>query len=184
MSSPASQRLTEAASRLFQAKGLSSVGINEVVREAGVAKMSLYNNFPSKSDLAKAAYAQLSKERQQAIEALVKKVADPETAILEMFDLACRLAARPGFRGCAFIDLAAHSAQDVGLRNLVRDHKRAIHRHFEESARRHGAARPRQLATQLLALWDGALTDAAIEGSLEPIHAAREAAHVLLAASK
>ena len=45
MTDSASERLTATAIRLFQERGLSRVGINEIVREADVARMSLYKQF-------------------------------------------------------------------------------------------------------------------------------------------
>ncbi|WP_421992820.1 TetR/AcrR family transcriptional regulator [Qipengyuania sp.] len=180
MNNSASERLTQAALRLFQAKGLSSVGINEVVREAGVAKMSLYNNFSSKSDLAWAAYAAISRERRQSFDALIAASDSPKAGVLGFFDLAKTLANRPDFRGCAFINLAAHTFEDERLARLVRDHKSARHSRLEELARHCGADDPARLARQLLALWDGAVSQAAIENDTEPVDAAREAAEVLL----
>jgi AcrR family transcriptional regulator len=39
-----------AADRFYR-KGIHAVGVEEIVREAGVAKISLYRNFASKDDL-------------------------------------------------------------------------------------------------------------------------------------
>jgi len=71
MSRTATDRLTGTALRLFQEKGFARVGINEIIREADVARMSLYNNFGSKDDLALAAYSALSRERQAAMDAAI-----------------------------------------------------------------------------------------------------------------
>ena len=49
--SEARQRLLETADRLFYAGGVRSVGIDTIIAEAGVAKMTLYTHFPSKDDL-------------------------------------------------------------------------------------------------------------------------------------
>ena len=51
----ARERLLAAASRLFYAQGMTATGIDAVTAEAGVAKMSLYNNFSSKEELMRAA---------------------------------------------------------------------------------------------------------------------------------
>lgn len=50
-SSDARQRIVEAAERLFYAEGVRAVGIDRIIAEADVAKMSLYNHFPSKDDV-------------------------------------------------------------------------------------------------------------------------------------
>src|SRR6185369_13581723 len=49
--SEARQRILETADRLFYQEGIRAVGIDRIIAEAGVAKMSLYNHFPSKDDL-------------------------------------------------------------------------------------------------------------------------------------
>lgn len=53
--SQARQRLLETADRLFYQDGVRAVGIDRVIAEAGVAKMTLYTHFPSKDDLILAA---------------------------------------------------------------------------------------------------------------------------------
>src|SRR4051794_23300530 len=49
--SEARQRILETADRLFYRDGIRAVGIDRIIAEAGAAKMSLYNHFPSKDDL-------------------------------------------------------------------------------------------------------------------------------------
>lgn len=179
--STASARLTEAATRLFVARGLSRVGIKEIIREADVARMSLYNNFTSKEDLALAAYSALSEARLAAVDAAIDGAPGPQEAILGVFDLARALAEAGDFRGCAFLNLAAHLAPgEDRLTALVQGHKRAIRSRFAALARQRGHHDPDLLARQLLALWDGALADAGVEGETAPITAARAAAEQLL----
>lgn len=182
MQEPAAQRLTATAARLFQERGLTRVGINEIIREADVARMSLYNNFGSKEALALAAYGEVSKDRHEAMEAAIAASAGPAEAILAMFDLAAALADSPSFKGCAFVNLAAHvGIDDERLVDLVKGHKRTLRGSFERLAADLGVAEPMVLGRQLLALWDGALVDAFIEGTSDPILAARAAAAKLIA---
>lgn len=178
----ARERLTSTAIRLFTARGLSQVGINEIIREADVARMSLYNHFGSKEELALAAYKALSKARHDAIDAAISSAPNPRQAILSIFDAAEALAREPAFRGCAFINLAAHTASpECALAALVREHKVSLRRRFERLAAEDGHSDPAMLGRQLLALWDGALVDSFVEGDLGPIAAARAAADELLA---
>src|SRR5260221_11253920 len=50
----ARERLLAAASELFYAEGVHTVGIDRVIEKAGVAKASLYNTFGSKDELVRA----------------------------------------------------------------------------------------------------------------------------------
>lgn len=182
MRESATDRLTATAARLFQERGLTRVGINEIIREADVARMSLYNNFKSKEDLALAAYAAVSKSRQEAVDIAIEASDGPEAAILAIFDLAAELAGRSSFRGCSFINLAAHAGvEDARLLDLVRVHKRALRDRFEGLACDLGDPVPETTGRQLLALWDGALMDAFVEGDVAPITAARAAAVKIIA---
>src|SRR5215471_9661643 len=47
----ARERLAAVAADLFYRKGIHAVGVEEIVKEAGVAKISLYRNFASKDDV-------------------------------------------------------------------------------------------------------------------------------------
>jgi AcrR family transcriptional regulator len=49
--SEARQRILDTADRLFYQEGVRAVGIDRIIDEANVAKMSLYKHFPSKDDL-------------------------------------------------------------------------------------------------------------------------------------
>ena len=51
----ARERILETAERLFYAEGIRAVGVDRIIAEAGVAKMTLYNHFASKDDLILAA---------------------------------------------------------------------------------------------------------------------------------
>jgi len=48
--SPA-ERILDVASDLFYRQGYRATGINEVIKESGVAKATFYNHFPTKDDL-------------------------------------------------------------------------------------------------------------------------------------
>src|SRR5689334_22393450 len=50
-SSQARRRILETADRLFYKDGVRAVGIDRIIADAGVAKMSLYNHFSSKDEL-------------------------------------------------------------------------------------------------------------------------------------
>jgi len=50
----ARERLLAAADEMFYSEGVQTVGVDRVVKKAGVAKASLYNLFGSKEELVRA----------------------------------------------------------------------------------------------------------------------------------
>jgi len=182
MPTAARDRLVETAAALFYARGLPNVGINAVIDQAGVARMSLYNHFPSKDALAEAVYEREAGRRRERIDAALRRSTAPEQRLSAVFDVAEELSRETPFRGCAFIGLAAQIATpDSRLHAVARRHKAWLLDRFREIAAdaRHDA--PDMAAQQFLALWDGAITEAYIQGSTTPLRAARSGALALLA---
>ena len=177
----ARDRLIDTAAELFYHRGLPNVGINEVTDRAGVARMTLYNNFTSKEELALAAFERQAELRRALVEEHLNRSHTPLQRAKAMFDVAEQLATQAQFRGCAFINVAVQEPQPKGrMHALVRAHKDWIRATFRDVAIRAGHRRPETAAQQLLALWDGAIVEAFIQRSLEPIRASRQAAASLL----
>ena len=103
----ARERILAAAYDLFSRRGVRDVGIDEVVREAGVAKATLYRHFPSKNDLV---IAFLERREAQWTKGLVEAGArargqTPEERLLAIFDVFHDWFASPDFDQCAFINV-------------------------------------------------------------------------------
>ena len=178
-------RLIDTAADLFYDRGLPNVGINEVTERAGVARMTLYNNFDSKEALALAAFERQAEARRALIEKRLERSRTPSDAVKAMFDVSERFAKDSRFRGCPFINVAVQDPQLQGpMHALVRAHKDWIRAKFREIAARAGHRKPDTAAQQLLALLDGASVESFIQRSLEPIRASRQAAEILLSATR
>ena len=179
----ARDRLLDTAAELFSRRGLPNVGINEVTEHAGVARMTLYNNFDSKQALALAAYERQAAARRALFEERLEAARTASDAVKAMFDVSEQLATAPSFRGCAFTNVAVQDPHPEGpMHALVRAHKAWIRAKFRDIAVRAGHRSPDTAAQQLLALLDGASVEAYIQGSVEPIRASRQAAEILLSA--
>jgi AcrR family transcriptional regulator len=178
-------RLVQTAADLFYERGLPNVGINEVTDRAGVARMTLYNNFDSKEALALAAFERRAEKRRIAMEQRLARARTPADAVKALFDLSEQFAEDPRFRGCPFINVAVQDPRLEGpMHALVRAHKDWIRARFRDLAARAGHRKPDTSAQQLLALLDGASVEAFIQGSVEPIRAARQAAAILFGAKE
>ncbi|MBU3864104.1 TetR/AcrR family transcriptional regulator [Streptomyces sp. 4503] len=183
---PARERLLTAAARRFYADGVTATGIDTITTEAGVAKMSLYNNFSSKSDLVRA-YLDARHEEWLALYASrLEQAQSPRDGVLAAFDAYADHAAfayERGFRGCGLLNAAAElPAGDEG-RSVVRRHKEEVERliagHLEELL----PDRPddvRTTAEHLSFLLEGAMARAGLEGDDNRLRHARAMAAALL----
>ncbi|MDA9008758.1 TetR/AcrR family transcriptional regulator [Alphaproteobacteria bacterium] len=174
-------RLLDTAKDLFKQRGFPSVGINEITDKADVARMTLYNNFESKEALAVAAFQKLSQQRKEQIAEALDGALEARAKVLALFDLAEVFASEETFCGCAFINLAAQVVQPSSeLHNLVAEHKNWFKKNLENSLNDIRQSHRKRVALQLLVLWDGALVEAFIQRSLEPIHAASFAGTLII----
>ncbi len=178
------ERLLEAATELFYADGVQSVGIDRVIERAGVAKASLYSTFGSKEELVRA----YLEERHSTIlgwrRAAVASVDDPVEKILAVFDSQARDFRRPDFNGCAFAGAMAESAPGGRVDEASKSYREDIRALFEELAVGVGAKDPDLLARQLQMLYDGAGSAAKLDRDGATVAAqVRTAAAALVAAA-
>jgi len=103
MSTRKSEHLLNCAQRLFETEGFHASGIDRILEAAGVAKMTLYNNFGSKDLLIVAVLDKASRELIMRIETAVGMASDdPYEQILGVFDALAQWHAQPDFCGCLF----------------------------------------------------------------------------------
>jgi AcrR family transcriptional regulator len=176
--SEARQRILETADRLFYQDGVRAVGVDRIIAEAGVAKMSLYKHFPSKDDLILA----VLKYREEgvlgffrsAMERHGKKAKSPLraffAALKDFFE-------SPGFRGCPFQNAAVELADPTHPgTEFVRGHKQRFSEFLrglvEETVGKAGA----KVAPAVAILVEGAIVTAVIRGNPEAADVARDAA--------
>ena len=98
------ERVLQAAYDLFCREGINAVGIDRLVAEAGVAKMSLYRHFRSKEELVLAVLDLREKLwRADWLEAEVERRAPPgKERLLAIFDLFDEWFRRDDYEGCFF----------------------------------------------------------------------------------
>lgn len=178
VSGPA-ERLLHTATNLFSHQGIRSVGIDQILREAGVAKASLYSSYGSKDALVIAYLESLDQADRNRWEQQTASISDPVDRILAFFDLAALATRRRGFRGCLYAN-AATEFPDTELAPVT------AHRHWVRttvaglltSAGIPGAA---GLARTIALIYDGALVGSKIERSTAPIKTARSLVSEIIA---
>jgi AcrR family transcriptional regulator len=176
------ERLLAAADQLFYEEGIATVGVDRILKQADVARASLYGTYGSKDELVRA-YLRGRSEGWQAYvaEVLPTRWSDARGRILGIFELLTEWFAAPGYRGCPFINASAEITSSHVI-EVVRDTHRAwVLGLFTGLARETEAADPPALAAQLVLLYDGAMVGAQLDHSPEPGRSAAAAAATLLA---
>lgn len=171
--------ILDVAGALFYQRGFAAAGVDLIVRESGVAKMTLYRHFPSKDDLIA---AWLERVDVQFWEHFARWAGDeerePRERLLGVFAGLQKLVSSPKCLGCPFL-LASAEFPEPATRahEAARRHKAHLRERLRQMAREAGAAEPASLGDQLLLLMDGAFMAARLFGA-----AGNPGRHVLAAA--
>ena len=185
--SEARQRIVETAERLFYAEGVRAVGIDRIIADAEVAKMSLYNHFPSKDYLILAVLQYREEKFDSMFENSISHHVSKGTDRLEAFFAALKdWFESPGFRGCMFINArveladAKHPASKFSAQHKERFHQ-MLQTIIEESV---GMKSAKTAAPAISLLVEGAIVTAVMAQSSQPADVAREAALALVTKAK
>jgi AcrR family transcriptional regulator len=165
------ERLLATASKLFAAQGIRAVGVDQILREASVAKASLYSTYGSKDALVVAYLADSDQRDRNRWHRAVGDVTDPLARLLTFFDLAIASAPARGFRGCLY----ANAATEFPGTDLapVREHRQWMHATLATELAGAGIDGSGELAHRLQLIYDGALVGSKVERSVEPLQRAR-----------
>jgi TetR/AcrR family transcriptional repressor of nem operon len=104
------QRILDVAARLFREKGLEGIGVDGIMREAGLTHGGFYGHFDSKADLAEQACAIALGRSAERWEALTRSRPDAGLAEIARSYLSKRHRDNPG-GGCVFAALGSDVAR-------------------------------------------------------------------------
>lgn len=172
-------RIVATADELYNAKGIQSVGMDELRTAAGVSLKRLYREFPSKSSIVMAVLERRHQAWTVGLDARVREAATPRDQLLAIFDYLSQWFCQDTFRGCGFINSFAEvGAVSPEVADYARKHKASFQEYVGQLTKEAGG--PPVLAAQLSILAEGAQTTAAIAGSPDAAGQARQAAGVLI----
>ena len=163
---PARQRILETALRLFYSEGVRSTGIDRIIAESGVAKMSFYRHFPSKTDLVCAFLNERHTRWMSWFDARVAALTKPASPKLPIVaDVLGEWFAEPGFRGCAFINIVTEVTEaSAREREIARRHKQELEERLVALAKLDGPRQPARVGRAALVIVEGAIVRAQMQG--------------------
>ena len=175
-------QLLETAWRLFYRDGYHVTGIDRILADAGVAKMTLYKHFRSKEELILAALQKRSDQFRESFSRFLQaKKRGPEQQLIAVFDWLITGANSKDFRGC-FFQKAMAEYQDLHdpIHQAALAHKAAFYGEIRRLVVAAGLTNPKALTDQLALLAEGAIVISHATGSPKPAVQAREAARLLI----
>ena len=174
-------RLLAAAKRLTYSEG-PGIGVDALLKEARVARRSLYEHFGGKDGLLLEVIRQAAIEDEEWMRATIDAGGrDPRKRLLGIFDAMDLVVTQPGFRGCRYL------GADLGLADrghpiheetaAYRQRVRAL---LENELADLGHPSPGRAAEQLQLLIEGVLATGAASTVAHPGRLARSLAEVVL----
>lgn len=155
----ARERLLASASRLFHEHGINATGIDLVVRDAGVAKASLYNNFASKEALVVAYLNEELSGWLHTVQTLDNSAAPRRERVAAVFESLATAVQSNTFHGCPFTNAVIELPECVSVRQVAERYREVVRRHLAMLA---GADADSVTVSRLVLLYDAAITAAKV----------------------
>lgn len=121
----ARERILRTAHDLFYRDGIRATGVDRLIAESGVAKLTFYRHFASKDELVRA-FLEYRHARWMAwfVDALGRHGAHQGRGVQALVDALEEWFRDPGFRGCAFVNSVVEVGASVdGALDIARQHK-------------------------------------------------------------
>ena len=178
------ERIIRTASDLFYFKGYNQTGINQIIKDANVAKASMYQHFRSKEEVA---VAYLQGRHYMWMGKLIDFVADKKgnkEKIVASFDYLLDWLNGVDFRGCGFQNIICDIPSDHNkIRAQVVSHKNDLQEWIRTTLKEDGdysSEEADKLGDEILVLIEGAIILSQIQSKDWPITSAKNTCIKLL----
>ena len=130
---PAKGRILAAATALFAAEGIRSVGVDRLIQQSSVTKATFYKHFGSKDRLIHDYLHAASVTSIAELDDLVESASSARSALYAIADAVHDALLSDAFRGSLFINAAAEFPDPrSAVRLVVADHHEAIAERFTQ----------------------------------------------------
>jgi AcrR family transcriptional regulator len=178
------ERILGTASRLFYDQGYHVTGINQIIEEADIARASLYNHYPSKTDLLLAYLDSTHASWFAEPDAFLEPIESAREKLLAIFDFRIQRQVKLKFKGCHFNKIAAESSDDQEVLSRVKMHKQrlrnVIYDLVSQTAQRRSILDNEKLADTLFLLLEGGVAIGGMYRSSEGGEKAKQIAETIL----
>lgn len=176
--SPVRQTIIETASRLFYQNGYNLTGINEVIKEARIAKATLYHHFKSKDDLCLAYLEHRNYTFLNDIKAYALRQPAGDAQILGLFDFLSQFFKDKDFNGCWCVKTVGEIPKEkTNIREAIKNHKKSFIKLIEELTKNNYSKLKgkelKSIVRQIYMLYEGAVAESHLHQEKWPIDSAR-----------
>ncbi len=173
--------IIETAARLFYQNGYNLTGINEIIREAGIAKATLYSHFRSKDDIC-LAYLQYKNEVfLNDIGEFVEKAPRGKGKLLALFDFLSAFFNDRDFNGCWCLNTVSEIPKEKSqIRKEIQKQKKELIQFIEQIIEKNIKNPKAHLSRQVYLLYESAVSESHLHQDEWPILSARETCEQLL----
>jgi len=175
-------QVVETAERLFYREGFHATGIDRVIAEAGVARMTLYNHFPSKDDLVLAVLRRRDEAYWAALSAAAETArANGQSGAQAVVEAHGHWLQTRSPHGCLFLKaLGEYGEHAAAIADAALAHKRRGIAFLREQVQADGHAPDGGLPERLALLMEGATAYAQVLPPEQAIAQSLAAARTLL----
>lgn len=178
------ERVLKTASDLFYRLSINSVGIDRIIAESGVAKMTFYKHFPSKAALISAYLRYKSNIWFRMLATATERPGlSPVERVLAIFDALDKPLRSLSFRGCSFTRGLAEFGPEANtpeVQATIAAYFNELHDFVASLIMPLGLSDPERTVIQILSLIQGSFVVAQSIPDPNIVAANREAARLLL----
>jgi AcrR family transcriptional regulator len=184
--SAAREKLLVTASKLFFEKGFHAVGVDTIVAESGITKMTMYKHFSSKDYLIVAILERSNELYWEWFENTIHGITEPERQLIAIFEaVAHQHTLSPQSTFCLYQAVAVEYPLSEHIINIsAGNHKKSIINRLETICEQARLKSPELLAWQLFILLEGFCMSSRFIGSDGPTAEIVQAAATLIAAHR
>ncbi|WP_085522906.1 TetR/AcrR family transcriptional regulator [Tuberibacillus sp. Marseille-P3662] len=158
------ETLLNVAERLFYEHGFRGVGLKQIIREANVANMTLYNHFSSKEHLVEEVLKQREERYWSYLDDFVKGEID--SPFLFAVEAHGKWLEKESYKGDMFLRaIEDYAGTNNDIENIARSHKSKLLRYFQTLAKRMGEDNQSDLAHYFTLLLEGATSMTTLIGA-------------------
>ncbi|MBF7690393.1 TetR/AcrR family transcriptional regulator [Acinetobacter pollinis] len=145
------------AIELFNQFGYASVGIDRIISESKVAKMTFYKYFPSKDNLITECLLERDRLIRESIQSSLEENQDSYFKLKTIFDWFEKWFYQEDFHGCMFIKALDELPHHPDSQTISKAHKQWLTDTIEQLLQEMNVVDNHKLAIQIRLLLDGAI---------------------------